>query len=181
MKRVLALLSAVLLLMCSCAKREAARINVEEALPIQRVIDGVTNGDAEMWRSAFLPAYDAAMEAQELELTGHTDYNILIKQKLDEALDVREANYGKDILIELTDVTVRMIEMAERPDLFADYKDIFTLKYRLDLDSIEAVAEIRGRLTISGSDGSHSSDAVYITVRYNGVWYLHPTFYNLMF
>lgn len=181
MKRFLTLLVAVLLLLGSCSEREAVRIIAEEALPIQRVIDGIINCDAELWRSAFLPAYDAAMEAQELELTGHTDYNVLIRQKLEVASDVREVNYGKGVIIELTDVTVKMIEMADKPDLFADYKDIFTLKYRLDLDSIEAVAEISGTLTISGSSGTHKSDAVYITVRYNGVWYLHPTFYNLMF
>ncbi len=171
----------ILLLLCSCSEREAVKINAAEAEPLQLVIAGALEIDSVKWRSAFLPAYDAAVEAQELELGTCSDYNQYISDRLAEAAEVREANYGKNAAIEISDITVKYIEMEDRPDLFAEYKDIFTLRYRLDLDSIEKVAEITGTLNIWGDSRETSDKAVYVTVQYDGKWYLHPVFYNLMY
>jgi len=184
MKKTVALLvtlSVLLSLLCSCSDREAVKITAVEAEPLQSVIDGVVSIDPQKWRSAFLPAYDAAVEAQELELGSCTDYNKYISDRLAEASQVREVNYGKNAAIELCDVSVRYIEQKDRPDLFAEYKDIFTLRYRLDLDSIEKVAEITGTLNIWGDSHETSAGAVYVTVMCEGKWYLHPVFYNLMY
>lgn len=170
-----------LLLLCSCSEREAVKITAAEAEPLQSVIDGAVSIDPAKWRSAFLPAYDAAVEAQELELGTCTDYNKYISERLSEAAQVREENYGKNAKIELADISVKYIEQKDRPDLFAEYKDIFTLRYRLDLDSIEKVAEITGTLNIWGDSHETSAKAVYITVMCEGKWYLHPVFYNLMY
>lgn len=181
MKRLILLLLAVVFLLCSCDDGIENEMTEPEVLPIQTLISGVMNRDAALWRSAFLPAYDAAMEAQELELGSCTDYNEYIASKLMEAVAANEDNYGKDISVVFSEVSVRHIRMSDRPEMFEEYKDIFTLKYRLDLDSVEDVAEVSGKLTIAGKSSENTSDAVFVVVKCGGKWYLHPAFYNYMF
>lgn len=182
MKRLMLLMLAVVFLLCSCGSDGIGNeITAPEALPVQTLIDGVLNRDAALWRSAFLPAYDAAMEAQELELGSCTDYNKYVTSKLAEAIAANEDNYGKNISVTFSDAAVRHIAMSDRPEMFEEYKDIFTLKYRLDLDSVEDVAEVSGRLTVAGKISENTSEAVFVVVKCGGKWYLHPAFYNYMF
>ena len=169
------------LILCSCAVREPVRVTADEAMPIQTVIDALLSGDAAKWRTAFLPAYDKAMEAQCIELGDCTDYNDYISDKLAAAVEAHEDNYGKNIRIEFADADVQAVDMADMPDYFADYKDIFTLKYRLDITSIEAAAKVSGMLAVWGKSAENTSRAEYIVVKYGGKWYLHPAFYYLMF
>ena len=93
MRRLTLLLLAVIFLLCSCGGDGIGNeITAPEALPVQTLIDGVLKRDAALWRSAFLPAYDAAMEAQELELGSCTDYNQYVTSKLAEAIAANEDN-----------------------------------------------------------------------------------------
>ena len=182
MKRLMLFMLAVVFLLCSCSSDGIGNeITAPEALPVQTLIDGVLNRDAALWRSAFLPEYDAAMEAQELELGSCTDYNKYVASRLEAAMAANEDNYGRNISVTFTNASVRHIKMADRPDMFAEYKDIFTLKYRIDLDSIEDTAEVSGRLTVAGKISENTSEAVFVVVKCGGKWYLHPAFYNYMF
>ena len=181
MKRLVLLLLAAVFLLCSCGGDDGNEITEPEAMPVKTLIGGVMKCDSELWRSAFLPAYDAAMEAQELELGSCTDYDEYIASKLAEAVAANEDNYGGNVSVTFSDVSVRHISMSDRPEMFEEYKDIFTLRYRLDLDSLEDVAEVSGKLTISGKASANTSDAVFVVVKCDGKWYLHPAFYNYMF
>ena len=89
---------AVVFLLCSCSSDGIGNeITAPEALPVQTLIDGVLKRDATLWRSAFLPEYDAAMEAQELELGSCTDYNKYVASRLEAAMAANEDNYGIDL------------------------------------------------------------------------------------
>ncbi len=182
-RRFLCLALAVLSIVtfCACQSREAVIITSEEGRCVQSLIDGVIECDAAKWRSAFLPAYDKAYEAQELELGTCTDYNVYIQQNITEALDVLTDNYGDNLKIELADEVVTHTEMSALPEYFEDYKDIFTLRYALDLTTVEGVATIEGSLNIWGDKNSDSRTARYVLIKFDGVWYLHPAFYNYMF
>ena len=75
MKRLTFLLMAAVFLLCSCDGNKTHGTAEPEVQPVMTLIDGVLKRDATLWRSAFLSEYDAAMEAQELELGSSTDYN----------------------------------------------------------------------------------------------------------
>ncbi len=182
-KRFLCLAITVLSLVafCACRSRQPVRITGEEGSCVQTLIDGVIECDAVKWRGAFLPAYDKAYEAQELELGTCTDYNLYIQQNITEALDILTDNYGDDIKIELADAIVTHTEMSALPEYFEDYKDIFTLRYTLDLTTVEDVATIEGTLNIWGDKNSDSKAAKYVLIKFDSMWYLHPAFYNYMF
>ena len=181
MKRLTFLLMAAVFLLCSCDGNKMHGTAEPEVQPVMTLIDGVLKRDTTLWRSAFLPEYDAAMEAQELELGSCTDYNKYVASRLEAAMAANEDNYGRNISVTFTNASVRHIKMADRPDMFAEYKDIFTLKYRIDLDSIEDTAEVSGRIAILGKKTGSASDAVFVVVKCGGKWYLHPAFYNYMF
>ena len=68
MKRLTFLLMAAVFLLYSCGGNKTHGTAEPEVQPVMTLIDGVLKRDATLWRSAFLPEYDAAMEAQELEL-----------------------------------------------------------------------------------------------------------------
>ncbi len=181
MKKLLIFILVLCLTLCGCTPKQPKRVEAAEAMPIQGVIDGVVNGDAVTWRQSFLPAYDEAFEKQEIMLGTCTDYNAYVEAKLVDAKNIHVQNYGEDFCIEFSDVTVKGIALSERPDMFEEYKDIFTLSYRLDLDSVEEACEVSGSISIWGSLGSETKPASYVVVKYLGKWYLHPAFYNLTF
>ncbi len=155
-------------------------------MPIQNAMDGVLNGDAALYRSAFLPDYDAAVAAEEAMWkyeysTEYSDFNGYLKSVLAAALETDQINYGKHVGMEFIVKEVNEINTTDYPSYFENYNDYYVYYYILNVAAVEKAVKVSGTLNIWGDDGEDSSVAEYVLIRVGGEWYLHPIYYYTSF
>lgn len=180
-KRISLFLCISLLFIVSCS-RVPVRITREEAIPLQNAIDGILNGDALLYRSAFPADYDSALAEETLKLDGVELNQYLSNNLFSYAKDIMLENYGENYGIEFVVYNaITTVDIEKKPEHFSLYSDYHVYSYQLDLSKIEKAVEVSGDLNIWGNECEESATATYIMLKIDGKWYLHPMYYYIMF
>ena len=134
--------------------------------PIKNYYNSILNEDLDKFLSLF------PEEVIEYKEDWYDDYEEYVEDSLEGTIEYWEDEYGKNLK---NKVKVNDNEKMDEDDL-DDLKDLLKDNYDLSKKSVTEAWEIECDITFAGKDDEDTDDYDFVVFKYEGKWYLHPSY-----
>lgn len=128
--------------------------------PIDKYISAMSKANVNKYIAAFPKEYTEDWDEDDIE------------DMLSDDLDDLEDEYGKNVKIKCKVLDKEKYDEDDLEDLAESLEDW----YDLDEDDVTAAYRVICKLTIKGSDEKDVNYQMFVVIKYDGKWYLHPQY-----